>query len=181
MKIYTKTGDAGDTGLWGQAGEQRIPKEAPRVEAYGTVDEANAAIGMARALLGADHPLTDILAHVQHRLFALGADLATLNLNRQHHIVPDDVTYLETAIDELSEALPALRQFILPAGTPGSAALHQARTVVRRAERRLIALSRQAAGPPEHIQFLNRLSDLLFTMARSANHLAGMGDVPAEF
>lgn len=181
MKIYTKTGDAGDTGLWGQAGEQRIPKDAPRVEAYGTVDEANATIGLARALLGAEHPLADTLSHIQHRLFALGADLATLNPKRRHHIGSDDVAYLEAAIDGLSETLPPLRQFVLPAGTPASAALHQSRTVVRRAERRLIALYREEAGPPEHIQFLNRLSDLLFTMARSANQLAGEGDVPAEF
>jgi cob(I)alamin adenosyltransferase len=180
IKIYTRTGDEGTTSLWGQAGEKRIEKDHLRVEAYGTVDEANAVIGVARAWV-ADDDLQSVLATVQHRLFALGADLSTLNPERRHHIRADDIQYLEAAIDRLDADLPALTRFILPAGTPAAALLHQARTIVRRAERRVVALYREEPGPPEHVAWLNRLSDLLFVMARAVNQRAGRGDVPAEF
>jgi cob(I)alamin adenosyltransferase len=180
VKIYTKKGDAGETSLWGQAGERRIGKDDLRVEAYGTVDEANAALGLARATLE-NGPLAERLEQIQHRLFALGADLATLNPRRQHHVTPEDVARLEEWIDEWDATLPPLKHFVLPGGTPAASALHLARTVVRRAERRVVALYRQEPGPPEHVAFLNRLSDLLFVMARVANHQAGRGDVAAQF
>jgi cob(I)alamin adenosyltransferase len=180
VKIYTKTGDAGETSLWGQAGERRIRKDDLRVEAYGTVDEANANLGLARATLDSGR-LGEQLEQIQHRLFALGADLATLNPRRQHHVTAEDVAQLEHWIDEWEATLPPLRHFVLPGGTRAASALHVARTVVRRAERRVVALYRQEPGPPEHVAFLNRLSDLLFVMARVANHQAGRGDVEAQF
>jgi cob(I)alamin adenosyltransferase len=181
VKIYTRTGDQGETSLWGQAGEKRIPKDDLRVDAYGTVDEANAVIGVARTWLTDSPALDAILAGVQHRLFALGADLSTVNPRRQHHLSADDVRYLELTIDELEASLTPLSHFVLPAGSPAAAYLHQARTVVRRAERRVVALYRREPGPPEHVSWLNRLSDLLFVMARVANREAGRNDVPAEF
>jgi cob(I)alamin adenosyltransferase len=176
--IYTRRGDAGYTDLWGTT-DRRVSKTDRRVEAYGTVDEANAVIGLARAYLGTN-PLGDTLGRIQHRLFALGADLATRNPGRQHHLGPEHVRELEAWIDELEQGLPPLRSFILPGGSVAAAALHQARTVVRRAERRVVALYAEEPGPPEHLAWLNRLSDLLFVMARAANRDAG-GDVPAEF
>jgi len=180
MKIYTRTGDTGDTSLWGVAGEKRIAKDSQRVEAYGTVDEANSLLGMVRSL-GLDADLDAVLGQVQHRLFGLGSDLATENPRRQHHITDEDVAALEAAIDRMDQELAPLKQFILPGGTPSAAALHMARTVVRRAERRVIALYRSDPGPETHIRYLNRLSDLLFTMARAANQRAGRDDVPAVF
>lgn len=180
MKIYTRTGDQGDTSLWGVAGEKRIAKDSARVEAYGTVDEANAVLGLARTQLS-DGPLDAILEEVQHRLFSLGSDLATENPRRQHHLADEDVAALERAIDQYDGRLPPLTQFVLPAGTAAASALHLARTVVRRAERRVVALYRQEPGPGVHVRYLNRLSDLLFTLARAANHQGGRGDVPARF
>lgn len=179
MKIYTKTGDQGQTSLWGEAGEKRIAKNHLRVEAYGTVDEANACLGVAR--LNLDGELADQITHLQHRLFALGADLSTLNRKRQHHIQEEDVLWLETLIDRYEATLPPLRQFILPAGSAPSAFLHQARTMVRRAERRVVALYEKDPGPPEILRFLNRLSDLLFVLARQANFERGVADTFAEF
>ncbi|MCL8207710.1 MAG: cob(I)yrinic acid a,c-diamide adenosyltransferase [Actinomycetia bacterium] len=180
MKIYTRTGDRGQTSLWGVAGDRRVSKHDRRVEAYGTVDEANAALGVARAELGGGE-LADDLAWVQHRLFALGADLATVNPARQHHIRAEDVQHLEARIDAYEAQLPRLRQFILPGGTRAAALLHLARTIVRRAERRVVALYEHEPGPPELLEFLNRLSDLLFVMTRAANQAAGRSDEPAEF
>lgn len=181
MKIYTRTGDTGQTGLFGGA---RVAKTHPRVEAYGEVDELNSAIGLALSL--ADDGPADLVAslrHTQDRLFDVGADLATPPdtaaggwLTR----VPDAwATELESAIDALSASLPPLTAFILPGGTPLAGALHLARTVCRRAERRVLAAAAdgEAIGAPV-IVYLNRLSDFLFVAARYANARAGVADVP---
>jgi cob(I)alamin adenosyltransferase len=175
MKIYTKTGDAGETGLWGG---RRVPKDSPRVEAYGTVDECNAAIGVARAAgLAAD--LDTLLAEVQRQLFIVGADLATPGEARSIPRVGEaEVAFLEGAIDRLEAGLAPLRQFILPGGAPAAAQLHLARTVCRRAERRVISLARAEPVTPAVPIYLNRLSDLLFVAARAANAGAGVADVP---
>jgi cob(I)alamin adenosyltransferase len=177
MKLYTKTGDDGTTGLFGGA---RVKKASPRVDAYGTVDELNAAIGMVRA--SALDPFTEgVLAQVQGDLFTLGAELATVpgkedRLGMQL-IGPADASRLEQAIDTVEEALPPLQNFVLPGGTPAAAALHFARTVARRAERSVLALQ---DGPvrSELVIYLNRLSDLLFALARRANAVANVPDVP---
>lgn len=180
MRIYTKSGDAGETGLFGGP---RVPKDDARVEAYGTVDELNSQLGAARALLQ-DAELDALLAGVQNELFDLGADLATplpagppparLAVPR---VAPEQTQALEQAIDRLEQELPPLRQFILPAGTPAAAALHVARAVCRRAERRTVALARAEEINPEAVRYLNRLSDLLFVLARLANARAGAADV----
>ncbi|WP_234507489.1 MULTISPECIES: cob(I)yrinic acid a,c-diamide adenosyltransferase [Thermus] len=176
MKIYTKTGDAGETGLYGA---ERVVKAHPRVEAYGTVDEANSAIGLARSLLPKEHlDLQDLLEQVQNALFDLGADLATRmgspyekNIARMD---AEDVEALEKAIDRYMEESPPFTGFILPGGHPAAAALHLARTVVRRAERKVVALSREEPVNPEAIRYLNRLSDLLFVLARVVNARTGV-------
>jgi cob(I)alamin adenosyltransferase len=175
-RIYTRTGDDGTTGLG--TGERR-PKHDPRVEAYGTVDEANAAIGLAR-LHAVDEPDLDrILARVQNDLFDLGADLCTPDdgMDRGYaplRIVPEQTAKIEADIDRLNADLTPLRSFVLPAGTPLSAHLHVARTVARRAERMMTALGEREPVAPAAIGYINRLSDLLFVMARYANR--GVGD-----
>lgn len=172
MKIYTRTGDAGETGLFGGG---RVPKDDVRVEAFGALDEANSAIGVARAA-GLDADLDGLASAAQHALFDLGAELATppeANKNAKAKVLLVDVpavTALEDAIDRLTAELPAQTHFILPGGTAGAAALHQARTTLRNAERRMIALHRLVAIRGEGLQYVNRLSDLLFVMARAANH-----------
>jgi cob(I)alamin adenosyltransferase len=176
MKIYTKTGDAGETGLWGG---QRVPKDSARVQAYGTVDECNAAIGVARAS-GMEAGLDAILARIQDQLFVVGADLATpgaaANIPR---VGSEEIAFLERSIDALEEQLEPLKQFILPGGTPAAAQLHLARTICRRAERWVVALSREAPAPNEQVGvYLNRLSDCLFVLARAANARAGVADTP---
>ncbi|HET7371768.1 MAG TPA: cob(I)yrinic acid a,c-diamide adenosyltransferase [Gemmatimonadaceae bacterium] len=172
MKIYTKTGDAGETGLFGGG---RVPKSHPRVEAYGDVDELNATIGFARAIA----PLArvdDVLLPVQRDLHAIGALLATPNREKmaQHlekaRIDENRIRELEQAIDAGDDELEPLRAFIIAGGTPKAAALHIARTVCRRAERRVVQLAHEAEIPQLVIIYLNRLSDLLFTLARVANH-----------
>jgi cob(I)alamin adenosyltransferase len=171
-KIYTKTGDDGSTGL---ANGERRPKSDARVEAYGDVDEANSAIGLAR-LSTADMPELDaMLERIQNDLFDLGADLATPPSDRPLgyeplRIVASQVARLEDEIDALNARLSPLRSFVLPGGSPASAALHLARAISRRAERRMVALA--AAGEivsPPALQFINRLSDFLFVAARVAN------------
>lgn len=172
MRIYTRTGDAGDTGL---IGGQRIRKDSPRVIAYGTVDELNAHLGLARALIRhAD--LDAVLGRVQHELFVLGADLAAPSCegNTPPHITSDLVTALEVDIDRLDAVLAPLTHFILPGGSPGGAALHVARSVCRRAERCVAALAATEAVNPEALRYLNRLSDLLFMMARVVNAREGI-------
>jgi cob(I)alamin adenosyltransferase len=174
MKIYTKTGDRGETGLLGGA---RVPKDATRVAAYGDVDEANAALGAVIAL--AEASLARLLGAIQKDLFAIGARLADpthkLAARRAKAAVTTaHVRRLEKAIDARERELPTLRAFVLPGGTPAAALLHQARTVVRRAERSVVSLSREAAVEPGILVYLNRLSDLLFVLARHENHRAGL-------
>ncbi len=176
-KIYTRTGDAGETGLFGGG---RVSKDDLRVRAYGTIDELNAAIGVARA--GAPPPeIEGVLERLQHQLFDLGAELATPErvaaAARISPTTPDRVEALERDIDRYEALLPPLRQFVLPGGTPVAAALHQARTVARRAEREIVSLAGREPVNPELLKYVNRLSDLLFVLARAANHAAGRPDV----
>jgi cob(I)alamin adenosyltransferase len=175
MKIYTKTGDDGTTGLWGGL---RVAKDSLRVQAYGTVDEANAVIGVARAA-GVDPILDLMLATIQDMLFVVGADLATPGESASiPRVGAESTAELEQGIDLLEEKLEPLRQFILPGGNLAAAQLHLARTVCRRAERWVISLAHEEAINPEIQRYLNRLSDFLFTAARAANAHAGVADVP---
>ena len=179
MKIYTKTGDTGHTGLFGGS---RVPKDDPRVEAYGDVDELNAVIGMARAVELMPR-VDELLVPVQRDLFAIGALLATPDREKmaQHlqkaRIDERRIAELEQAIDDAESELEPLRAFILPGGTPKAAALHVARTVCRRAERHVVRLQHAVELPALAVIYLNRLSDLLFTLARLANRRAGAGEV----
>ncbi len=179
MKIYTKTGDDGETGLWGGL---RVGKDTARVHAYGTVDECNAAIGVARAALGAAPELNDLdalLARIQDQLFIVGADLATPGAAASiPRIGPGEITFLEQTIDTLEGELEPLRQFILPGGTLAAALLHLARTVCRRAERSVVGLARAEPIGQDVGMYLNRLSDCLFVLARAANARADVPDVP---
>ena len=184
MKIYTKAGDSGETGLFGGS---RVAKDDARVEAYGTVDELNCALGAARAALPPDSPLDPLLARLQSELFDLGAELATpparldSKLGAKVPLATDArIAALEAEIDRMEEELSPLKTFILPGGTPAAAALHLARGVCRRAERRTVTLAHldAVAVRPEALRYLNRLSDLLFVLARYANHTAGLPDVP---
>jgi len=171
VKIYTRTGDAGETGLFGG---RRVRKDDARVEAYGAVDEANAQIGAARAASPA--VVAALLGGVQSDLLHLGAELAAPA--GPARIGPAHVRALEAAIDRFTAELPPLRQFVLPGGNAAAAALHVARTVTRRAERRCVALSATATVEPEALIYLNRLSDLLFVLARHANVAAGAAEEP---
>jgi len=173
VKIYTRTGDAGETSLFDGS---RVSKSDERVDAYGEVDELNAWLGLVRAA-GVPAPLDDELVHIQRDLFALGAQLADpadkIAARVSKAIISDDdVSRLERLIDALEADLPPLRRFILAGGTAAGAALHVARTVCRRAERRMVALA-----PPVDavlLRYVNRLSDLLFVLARSVNHRGGV-------
>jgi cob(I)alamin adenosyltransferase len=174
MKIYTKTGDSGETSLFDKT---RVSKADPRVDAYGEVDELNACLGAARAA-GVDDEIAGLIEWLQKDLFAVGARLADPSSRiaprvEKAAIGEAAVQRLERAIDRLEETLPPLRRFILPGGSSSGALLHLARTVCRRAERRVIALGANAVDPVLVI-FLNRLSDLLFVMARAVNHRAGV-------
>ncbi|MBX3183321.1 MAG: cob(I)yrinic acid a,c-diamide adenosyltransferase [Polyangiaceae bacterium] len=177
MKIYTRTGDDGTTGLYGG---DRVQKTDRRVEAYGTVDELNSVLGLARALdLGA---LDGAIERVQAELFVLGSELACAP-GKEHKlrlklVGASHIARLEAEIDEHQATLPPLKTFILPGGTAAAAALHQARSVSRRAERRTLEASREAPVRPELLRYLNRLSDWLFVLARAANHEAGREDIP---
>jgi cob(I)alamin adenosyltransferase len=179
MKIYTKTGDAGQTGLFGGG---RVSKDDPRVEAYGDVDELNAVLGFARAAEMMPR-IDEVLVPIQRDLFSIGALLSTPDLKKMHdHLAKAQVdesriSELERAIDACDKELEPLRAFIVPGGTPKAAALHVARTVCRRAERRVIHLQREVEIPQIVVVYLNRLSDLLFTLARVANTRAGAGEV----
>jgi cob(I)alamin adenosyltransferase len=178
MKIYTRTGDDGTTGLFGGG---RRSKADLRVDAYGTIDEANAAIGLARSA-GLSGSLEAVLADVQSDLFTVGAELGCVPGEeaklKMTLIGAADVERLERAIDAAEAGLPPLKTFVLPGGSGGAAALHVARCMVRRAERLVVAASGESAFRREPIVYLNRLSDLLFTFARRANHEAGITDVP---
>ena len=176
MKIYTKTGDLGETGLFGGT---RVSKASDRVSAYGDVDELNSALGLARI-----HPIDDerdaLLARIQSELFELGAELASRPGKDAGvpKIEEAEVEILERAIERAEEELAPLTTFVLPGGSPGAAHLHLARTICRRAERSLVALGTIDAVRPEVLRYVNRLSDLLFVLARLANLRAGVADVP---
>lgn len=175
MKIYTKGGDRGQTGLYGG---QRVEKDDLRVAAYGDVDELNATLGVARAG-SLEARLSTKVARVQDELFTLGAVLATpadatVAQTKIPHIREAWVTALEQEIDEIDGEVPALRQFILPGGCAGAALLHHSRTVCRRAERSIVTLAHREALSPLVVTYMNRLSDWLFMVARAANHRAGI-------
>jgi cob(I)alamin adenosyltransferase len=176
-KIYTKTGDAGETSLFDNS---RVSKADPRVDAYGEVDEVNACLGAALAA-GVDDDISSVLTTVQKDLFAVGARLADPSSRIADRVTKAAVTaeqieLLEQTIDRLETALLPLRRFILPGGSPAGALLHLARTVCRRAERRVVALGADSVEPGV-IVYLNRLSDLLFVMARAVNHRAGIPEI----
>jgi cob(I)alamin adenosyltransferase len=183
-RIYTKGGDKGETAL---AGGQRVPKDSLRIEAYGTVDELNAFIGLASVTCGEETAnagllgkLGHILRRVQHELFNLGSQLSTLPKDlhpKQARITSAEIEQLERDIDALNAELPPLRSFVLPGGTRLNAELHAARTICRRAERLTVALARIEETPPEAVRYLNRLSDALFVWSRWASHVMGVPEV----
>jgi len=169
-KIYTRTGDAGDTGL---GDGSRAPKEAPRIEAIGDVDELNSQLGVLRTHALADD-LDAALTRIQHHLFDLGGELS---IPGRQALEAGHVSWLEQLLDRLNAELPPLQEFILPGGSPAAAQAHVVRSVCRRAERRLCALHRHEPVSAPALGYLNRLSDLLFVVARSLNRQAGRPDV----
>jgi cob(I)alamin adenosyltransferase len=178
VKVYTRRGDSGETDLFGG---ERVGKDHLRVEAYGAVDELNATLGAAGAA-SASPDVRELVGALQARLFDLGAQLATPDAERraktgQTGPSAADVDELERRIDAFEGELPPLRRFVLPGGSAAAAAFHLARTVCRRAERRVVTLARSEAVEPLAVRFLNRLSDLLFVLARVENQRAGRGDV----
>jgi cob(I)alamin adenosyltransferase len=183
VKIYTKTGDTGETGLFDGT---RVPKSDPRVDAYGEVDELNAWLGLVRANR-VDAEIDAMLDRIQRDLFALGAQLADPRHKMASRVEkavigPEDVARLEGWIDTLEAGLAPLRRFILAGGSPAGALLHLARTVCRRAERRMVALGMTGSGgaggaDPRLVMYVNRLSDLLFVMARAVNARAGIPEI----
>ena len=179
MKIYTKTGDTGDTGLFGGG---RVSKNNIRVAAYGDVDELNSVIGLVRATAPVEFE-DELLESIQRDLFSIGGHLATPDPDKvrkaleKASLSSDRVLRFEQVIDAADQELPPLMAFVLPAGTQKAAMLHLARTVCRRAERQVVHLAAEETVPGFFLVYLNRLSDLLFTLARLANHRAGTGDV----
>ena len=174
-RVYTRRGDRGETSL---AGGQRVAKDGPRIEAYGTVDELNSFVGAARVTASelAATELAAILLRVQHELFNLGSILATLPEDahpQQARVTDAEVARLESEMDRMNEGLPPLGSFVLPGADRLSTALHICRTVCRRAERATVALGRVESVPPEAVRYLNRLSDALFVWSRWASHVAG--------
>lgn len=174
MKIYTRTGDQGETSLFGGT---RVPKNDARIEAYGTIDELNSTIGVVRASWPGS-PVDATLHHVQMDLFEIGAHLASPGTSRFPGVPLESITKLEESIDAMEGELPPLRTFILPGGSVAAAHLHIGRTVCRRAERLVVALHDTSAATQSAIAYLNRLSDYLFVAARFANLRAGVTDVP---
>ncbi len=179
-RIYTRTGDAGDTAL---GDGRRVPKNAARVNAYGTVDELNAFVGLARLEVGDDDDMNDALSRIQNDLFDLGADLCRPDMGRDAEadhpplrMVAAQVERLEIEIDAMNAGLEPLRSFILPGGTPLAAQLHVCRTIARRAERLAVALAAEEEVNPAAIRYLNRLSDWFFVAARVANN-GGRDDI----
>jgi len=176
-KVYTRTGDDGTTGL-GTGG--RVGKDSPRIEAYGTVDELNSQVGLALSC-GVNDAIAPALRAIQNDLFHLGSDLCIPEEEKERQPVPRieerHVAALESLMDRLSEELAPLANFVLPGGAPAAAQLHVARTVCRRAERLVVALSRSEAVGPHTVEYLNRLSDALFVMARHENNRRGIPDV----
>lgn len=179
IRIYTKTGDQGETGLFGGG---RVPKDHPRTIAYGEIDELNSTLGVARATPPVDFH-DALLESIQRDLFSIGGHLATpdpvkvAKALEKADLSEERVALFERVMDDADSELPPLRSFVLPAGTEKAAALHLARTVCRRAERSVVSLSRESGVPPLFLVYLNRLSDLLFTLARLVNHQSGTGDV----
>jgi|SRR2546425_701448 len=175
-KVYTRVGDGGDTYL---GGGQKVPKDSLRIEAYGTVDELNSYLGVAVAF-GLAPGLAPLLVRTQNELFHLGSDLCVLEEDKKKFKIPQiekrHVDALEAEIDQMQARVGPLEEFILPGGSPGAAHLHVARTVCRRAERLVVALSRKEPVGPFTIMYLNRLSDWLFVMAREENRLRGVAD-----
>ena len=172
-RVYTRRGDSGQTRL---VGGQKVPKDSPRLEAYGTIDELNSAIGLARAGATQVPELVAILLRVQHELFNLGSILATLPEDvgpRQPRVTDEDVARLEEEMDRMTAQVEPLRSFILPGGGRLNAELHLCRTICRRAERAAVALSRGEEVPPEALRYLNRLGDALFVWSRWASHALG--------
>jgi cob(I)alamin adenosyltransferase len=175
-RVYTRQGDAGETGL---AGGQRVPKDSRRIEAYGTVDELNSFVGLARDIMAGDPALAELsnmLLRIQHELFNLGSILATLPEDvhpRQARITEAEVVQLEAEMDQMNAELPPLRSFVLPGGSRLNAELHVCRTVCRRAERAVVALARDEQVPAEAAKYLNRLGDAFFVWSRWASHRGG--------
>ena len=175
-RIYTRTGDKGETGLVGGA---RVPKDSLRVEAYGNVDELNSVLGIARAFIN-DRELDDLLAELQNELFVVGSDLASTKDAQQRNIPrisKENITAMEKTIDKFEAELLPLKVFILPGGGIAASLLHNARTVARRAERCIVALNKTETLNEQLVPFMNRLSDLLFVMARVANHRENKAEV----
>ena len=176
-RVYTRQGDTGETSL---AGGQRVPKDSRRIEAYGTVDELNSFVGLARDTVAGDpavSALSGILLRIQHELFNLGSILATLPEDvhpRQARITEAEIVQLEAEMDQMNAELPALRSFVLPGGSRLNAELHVCRTVCRRAERAVVALARDEQVPAEAAQYLNRLGDAFFVWSRWASHRSGI-------
>jgi cob(I)alamin adenosyltransferase len=176
-RVYTRQGDTGETSL---AGGQRVAKDSRRIEAYGTVDELNSFVGLARDTVASDPAvavLSDILLRIQHELFNLGSILATLPEDvhpRQARITEAEIVQLESEMDKMNEDLPALRSFVLPGGSRLNAELHVCRTVCRRAERAVVALAREEQVPAEAAKYLNRLGDAFFVWSRWASHRGGI-------
>jgi cob(I)alamin adenosyltransferase len=179
VKIYTRTGDHGETGLFGGG---RVPKDHPRAAAYGDVDELNSSLGVVRATAPVDF-FDPLLESIQRDLFSIGGHLATPDPAKvakaleKADLSPKRIALFEQVMDEADGEIPPLRSFVLPAGTTKAVAFHLARTVCRRAERSVVHLSHESHVPELFLAYLNRLSDLLFTLARLANHRAGTGDV----
>lgn len=178
MKIYTRTGDKGETGLLGGS---RVPKDHARIEAYGTVDELNSHLGMLRDLTAPHHG--DVLLRVQNLLFVIGSRLASSSEAEADRfkvppITEADIAELEAQMDAMDLELAPMRNFILPGGHPAISQAHICRTVCRRAERRVVQLAAQEALPAELVRYLNRLSDMLFVMARHLGVLNGVSDIP---
>lgn len=178
MKIYTKTGDAGETGLFGGA---RVSKASLRVDAYGQVDELNSAIGWARVQVPSPD-VDSLLNRIQNELFEVGAELGSTAESKQKSAIPSieegHVQALEQAIDQYEQGPPPLTTFVLPGGSETAARFHLARCICRRAERALVALDAEDELRGEILRYLNRLSDLLFVLARHSNHAAGVNDIP---
>lgn len=173
--VYTRTGDSGTTSL---VSGTRVDKCNPRIDAYGTIDELNSAIGVVMSYPEqvADDA-ADILRFIQHRLFSLGAYLADDRSPKSCYVTTDDITRVETAIDAIDSQLTPLRQFLLPTGCRAAAAAHMARTIARRAERLIVALSKSMEIKEEALHFVNRISDLLFVIARQCNLKCGVNEI----
>jgi len=178
MKIYTKQGDHGDTQLIGQ----KVKKTHERVEAYGTVDELNCAVGLAITFLSPEKhkDMIDELINIQHELFDLGGDLANVTNNQKWSMKKEYIDVLEHSIDKYWDESPELRKFILPGGEQGAAQLHVCRTVTRRAERLVVKANEKSVTPPYSISYLNRLSDYFFAIARAVNAREGTEDILYE-